>query len=489
MNHNITVAISLMVFTAILFIPWLNRPFTGHHDFVGAFNSQMARNYLRYGLVTTKLGQVTNFGEARPEEFAYHTHHPPGVPLMLALVYAIFGEQEWAARGLMAGFSLGSVWLYILLISQAAPLTIATMAALIMVTTPLFIYPSILPVYEAPALFLLLLQFYNFGRFAQTRRPKYWLIFILAVIAGDVTAWVTYFGLPILIANEFRQRKPEFLKKLLLLQIVSIGFFLLHLGHTKYLTGDWFGGGLGEIFLKRVVFQGETDSRYIYSNSNYILKVADRLKNYYGLPLLAISTIGLVRLWTSKNQKLVNTAILLTAVALTLPVIFRNYVFVHDYTLFYTSPLIGFMAALGIDQLVRRTERRNIYIIAAIGLIIVTILTTRSLWQDLRDSISWDETSLIIGRRIRQTTLPNQSVFVINPGLKEEEVNLGYYADRRITFPDSSIQTVDSIKNSDAIVIATTDQQFRPEVKQELLKSYRLETDRGVEYYYRLWAR
>ena len=77
---------------------------------------------------------------------------------MLALVYAIFGEQEWAARGLMAAFSLGSVWLYILLVSQAAPLAITATAALLMVTAPLFIYPSILPVYEAPALFLLLLQ-------------------------------------------------------------------------------------------------------------------------------------------------------------------------------------------------------------------------------------------------------------------------------------------------------------------------------------------
>ena len=252
MNRNIIAAVSFVVFTALLFIPWLNRPFTGHHDFVGAFNSQMARNYLRYGLATTKLGQVTNFGEAKPEEFAYHTHHPPGVPLMLALVYAIFGEQEWAARGLMAAFSLGSVWLYILLVSQAAPLAITATAALLMVTAPLFIYPSILPVYEAPALFLLLLQLYSFSRFTQTRLTKYWLIFIAAIIAGDVTAWVTYFGLPILIANELRRRKPEFLKKLLLLQIVSVGFFFLHLAHTKYLTGGWFGGGLGEIFLKRV---------------------------------------------------------------------------------------------------------------------------------------------------------------------------------------------------------------------------------------------
>ena len=202
--------------------------------------------------------------------------------------------------------------------------------------------------------------------------------------------------------------------------------------------------------------------------------MADRLKNYYGLPLLAVSIIGLLRLWTAKNQKFVNAAILLSAVALILPVIFRNYVFVHDYTLFYTTPLIGFMAALGIDQLV---TRRNIYGIAAVSLTLVTILATRSMWQDLRESISWDETSLIIGRRLRQTTLSNQNIFVANPGLKEEEVNLGYYADRRITF--------DSMENSDAIVIATTDRQFKPEIKQELLKSYRLETDRGVEYYYR----
>jgi|GEM_PF-6879799 len=494
MNRNIIVAISLVVFTTLLFIPWLNRPFTGHHDFVGAFNSQMARNYLRYGFVTTKLGQVTNFGQAKPEEFTYHTHHPPGVPLMLALVYAIFGEQEWVARGLMAGFSLGSVWLYILIISQAAPLAITATAGLLMVISPLFIYPSILPVYEAPALFLLLLQLYSFSRFAKTKRPKYWLIFIAAVIAGNVAAWVTYFGLPILTANELRQRKPEFLKKLLLLQIVSVGFFFLHLAHTKYLTGDWFGGGLGEVFLKRVTSQGETDSRYVYSNTKYIVKVADRLKNYYGLPLLAISIIGLLRLWTSMNQKLVNAAILLATIALILPVIFRNYVFVHDYTLFYTSPLIGFMAALGIDQLVNWTGKvtgglnsagRNIYAIAAVSLILITILATRSMWQDLKESISWDETSFIIGRKLRQTTLPNQNIFVVNPGLKEEEVNLGYYADRKITYPDSSVQSVGNMGDPDAIVIIVSDRQFKPEAKQELLKSYRIETDQGVEYYYR----
>lgn len=527
MKSALVFSIGLAILAALLMLPWIPRPFTGHHDFVGAFNSQMARNYLRYGFLATKLGQVTNFGTVAPSAFSFHTHHPPGVPLFLAFVYRLFGEHEWVARGSVAVFAVGSTVLLFLMTSDATSLLVGTIATLLMITTPIFVYPSILPVYEAPALFFMLLQIFCFKRWVSSEKRVYLTLFVVGAIVGYITAWVTYVTVPILIAERVFSRSSRGFKLLIVLFFTSILFFGLHLPHTKMLTGDWFGGGLDAIFLRRVGVSPDPNPAFGYTTRAYLEALLFRLKNFYGVPLLAISLAGIGVIFatrfaleyreprhsgviptfgrendriSSSNQKdpiaslqddmrSTRLLFLLTGVALALPVLFRNYVFVHDYLLYYSVPLMGFTAAIGITAVLRVCKTAGFIkgetttaLVTAIALVGITTFATRITWKDLWESIEWDATSPIIGGHLRRTTTSDQQILIVNQPLREEETNLQYYADRAVSFPAPGDT---GPFDPDVMVNVTSDYQFPEDYKSKILESYRLEVDQSVEYYYR----
>lgn len=461
--------------------PWINRPFTGHHDFTGAFDSQIARNYLRYGLIKTKLGQVTNFGEASPENFTYHTHHPPGVPLLLAGSYALLGEHEWVARTTVALFALGSVYLFFLLVSDATTIAIGTAATILMISFPLFIYASILPVYEAPALFLILLQFYCFSLLVKTGKKKYKFLLIASALLGYATAWATYVAAPLLLLNELRLRRKTHFKILLILILTSISFFLLHIAHTKLLTGQWGGGGLEDIFLRRTGVAKDVEPGHTFSLWTYLATVATRLKNFYGWPVLLASAMGAVVVLLNPEQRgLKNLAFLLVGTALAMPLLFPNYVFVHDYILYYFSPLFAFAATMSLSVL-----RKKKTLMIAIGLLAITnSWVLQEMWRELWTSIDWYEASPLIGARLKQTTKAEQSTLVLNALLKEQETQLEYYADRSMSFAHANAP-VQLGENPDVIVNVRSDLQLSTDSEAQLLDQYRLEVERGVEYYYK----
>lgn len=71
----------VLLISSILVFYGINKPFIGHHDWNSAWFATIARNHLRYGLLTTKLGQTLNVGEGyRRDELGFHTHHPPLLP-------------------------------------------------------------------------------------------------------------------------------------------------------------------------------------------------------------------------------------------------------------------------------------------------------------------------------------------------------------------------------------------------------------------------
>jgi hypothetical protein len=497
-NPNLTIGIGLVFLAGLLMLPWINRPFTGHHDFNGAFYSQIARNYIRYGLVKTKLGQVTSHAGTQPKKFVYHTHHPPLLPLLLAGSYSIFGEHEWVARSTVAFFSLGSVLLFFFIVSQATSSVLAVAATALLVTNPLFIYNSILPVHEPLALFFILLQIYAFNKWIQTRKRAHLVALIVGVILGNLSAWPTFYVVPLLIANELRLRRSHYLRLLFFLQLVSGLIFAFHFLHIRLLTGDWFGGGFHEAFLRRIGLTPEVDPRYVYSTGKYVSKLLTRFKNFYGVPLLLTSIGGIVVSFTKKaNSSVKGVVLVLAGLALVHPILFRNAVFVHDYLLIYTIPVISVTAALGLGSAVaflfeRYAGQRSLKVpwdtmmYVTTFLLFVNLVATSVAWIDLWKSVEWYESSLMVGSYLRQNTSQDQNIMVMNRLLKREEAQLSYYADRIIAFPPDDFSSLDDLDDPDVLVAVRTDYQFPQEIEDELLKTHRYElTDRGVEFYYR----
>lgn len=122
----------------------LDKPFWGEHDWNGVRYGNIARNYLRYGLLQTRLGQVENSGPVLPGEFEYYTRYPPLLPFLIAISYKIFGISEWSTRL----FSLRA----------------GVLAALLVLATPMVGYFGKNPSHEPLTLFFILLAFYGYIR-------------------------------------------------------------------------------------------------------------------------------------------------------------------------------------------------------------------------------------------------------------------------------------------------------------------------------------
>src|ERR1700723_52796 len=71
----------------------LNEPFTRNHE--SSASGPMvcaARNMVRYGFFACHLGYVENTDWVDPAQFTYYNHHPPLVPILLAISAKIFGD-------------------------------------------------------------------------------------------------------------------------------------------------------------------------------------------------------------------------------------------------------------------------------------------------------------------------------------------------------------------------------------------------------------
>src|SRR3989344_2554478 len=95
-SKNLPLLVSLI--SLLILLVGINRPLAGQHDWNSVFFGNAARNHVRYGLLTTKLGVVTNVGYFPQENLSYYTHHPILMPLLLAGSMRIFGITEWAIR-------------------------------------------------------------------------------------------------------------------------------------------------------------------------------------------------------------------------------------------------------------------------------------------------------------------------------------------------------------------------------------------------------
>jgi len=144
----------ILVFSCLVLLPKLTKPFVGHHDWNGVFYSNIARNYLTYGLKATQLGQVTNSGLQSSDQFNYYTHYPPLMPLLLALDFKLLGISDITARLFPLALTILS-FLTIFRMTQKLKLKpLIGLSSVLIIFTPMIGYFSHMPSQEALMVFL-----------------------------------------------------------------------------------------------------------------------------------------------------------------------------------------------------------------------------------------------------------------------------------------------------------------------------------------------
>src|SRR4030043_786761 len=91
------IIISLLIF--ILFITkGINYPFVGPNATSLNLFSLIAKNYLKFGYINTKLAPITSVIANLDDNVIYYINHPQLLPIFLSLLYKFLGEEFWIGR-------------------------------------------------------------------------------------------------------------------------------------------------------------------------------------------------------------------------------------------------------------------------------------------------------------------------------------------------------------------------------------------------------
>ena len=386
----------ILILLALILTDHLAKPFIGHHDWNGVFYSQIARNYLRFGLLETKLGQLTG-----PNSF--YTHYPPLFPLTLAAAFKVFGISDLVSRLVPVGLTIAGLLVLYRISSSWVVIAVAL--------TPMLRYFGQMPSQEPLIIFLTLLSFYFF-------RKKNRAGFYLTVILNGLSGWAGYFFYPLL----FFLNRRWALKACLLLVMT----FSLHLLHVYILTGSFSGGGIFDALLLRLGFfpmLGKTEPELAgqFTWLAYLIKEARMLTVYYTFTLLSLAALGLLFC----RDKI---TLIFLAWGLSYPLIFFNVVFVHEYFNVFFWPFL----ALSLVNLINRIKLKP----ALILIIFLAIFLERNKFYQALVKTKAFEPGYQLGLEINRLIPFGQTYTVVNSRefIESQNLFIDYYSDRQIEY-------------------------------------------------------
>ena len=393
--------IVIIIFTSLLVLTHnINKPFYGHHDWNGVFYSGIARNYLRFGLIGTKLGQMTTPG-------SFYTHYPPLFTLILAAVFKIFGLKDLVARLVPVILTIAGLLVFYKISRSRIVFALAL--------TPMLRYFGQMPSQEPLIIFLTLLSLYFF------QKKNLWGFYICVFLNG-LSGWAGYFFYPwLFFLNRRWATKAIF---------ILIGTFCLHLIHIYVLTGSFGGGGIFDALTLRaglfpLLNRVEPELAGQFTWVAYFIKEAHILTVYYTLTLLTLAAISLILF----RDKL---TLILLAWGFSYPLIFSNVVFVHEYFNVFFWPFL----ALSLANLVKKFKLKPVFLF----IICLAIFFERNKFYQALVVTNAFEPGYKLGMEINQTTEQNNLVTVYNTKdfISSQSLFIDFYSDRQIEYIETN---------------------------------------------------
>src|SRR5687768_10784716 len=172
--------------------PWIG----AHNAWGGAFYSNVARNFVRYGL-ETRLAPVVSTGLVDPSQFEVYYHHPVLSMLLTSVSFRVFGEHEWSARLAPLIFSLLTLALVFRIARRWFGNATALVAVAFMAVLPVdAYYATHLDPYGSMAIFFTVLAVASYERWVTEGSRRHFGICVAAIALGCATSWFTYLVVP-----------------------------------------------------------------------------------------------------------------------------------------------------------------------------------------------------------------------------------------------------------------------------------------------------
>lgn len=426
----------ILIFSSIILSTDLDKPFIGHHDWNGVWYSNFARNYLRYGYWQTKFGQVTNIDYTKAENFAYNTHYPPTLPILVSASFRIFGVHEWSARLVPALSSLATIAAIYVIGLKFFNLKTAVFSSAISTVLPITIYFGKMPVHEVLVLPFVLTTIILYFNFYRKVNLKNFVLLIATLTAAHLVHWSAYFMTPIFFIHYLIiSRNSQRLLFATSFITVSVVMFFLYLLYTFWLTGSPLGGGLFDIFLDRANI---TDKPQGYTTINFINQRIGLVSAYFSPFVIILSMIPILKIIKSllgrKLEQNLQLLLILGIFGASYNVLFRNAAFYHDYTVIYFWPALALAAGYGFFLILQKlTNVRFIFLLVI--LLLAAIFFSRLKFTIALLASDNFSSGVLLGKFINQNSISGEKILVLSPDFRSYfEVPTAYYADRAIDY-------------------------------------------------------
>lgn len=472
------IALLVTLISFLVFSYKITLPFAGQHDWNSVFFGSAARNHIRFGLFTTKLGVVLSREYTPGVPLTYYTHHPILMPLLLASSFFLFGVTEWAGR--LVPILSASMMIYFIfkLTDKLFSQKTAILTAFLLTFSPMLLYYSKVPIHETVVLGFLAASLWFYVKWIQDRSSRSFWWLLLGLILAQLTSWAGYYlslYFP-LHAFLFVSKKPsKFRKRLLVIFLLAPAMFAVHNLHSFWLTGSKAQTSLLDAFLFRLnltsasqVF-GFTYLNFIKLQARWIVIYFTRVMSILGLVWFGML---LKRKFSHKSITQGESIILLLFLfGFTHNAIFRNQAFIHDYTLIYALPFFAISSAVILSRLHTKLASKRYLATSAIVLILVFTATERLAYLRALFRSGDNNPGYTLGRALNKITSPNDKILVLNTEYMEfHDVFVNFYADRRISAVN---QLADfNIESTDYVAIPASHDYVSDEDKNYLYSNF-----------------
>ena len=171
-----------LVAAGVRFLTWQDQRFVA-----GRVQSAVVANYQHMGRLLREGGVGGFLSRASPLAEAGHLGHPPGYPVLLAVVSRFAGESDAAMQWLQLLADAAAAVVIFLIARELLALSIATIAGLLAALSPQFAYNSVLLLPDSLAIVPILLAVFCLAR--ACRRPRLLTICAAGALVG-LSCWL-----------------------------------------------------------------------------------------------------------------------------------------------------------------------------------------------------------------------------------------------------------------------------------------------------------
>jgi uncharacterized membrane protein len=336
----------------------IKQPWVGD-DFDGALLS-IAHNYVEYGFIETRLGQVMNYEYEpvdRDHPMHYYQHHPPLWTWLLGVTFKIAGEGEAQARLLPIVFSVVGLILLYRLMEAAYGGRVAFLAGFIYAVLPVTAFYGHHPTHEPLTTALMLAIAVLYMRWLQQPRQRNLFLLSLVYTLTMLSGWPAYLLAGLLPVHYLLINHK--VGKTWIFPLISVVVFCAHFLHSAWLQPGTFQDSLKFLFAYTgVVGREEIKQMHLdspFSAKQYFTVVGSNMVLLFSIPALVAAVFGIALLWKDVKAGKRQREAALLAIFIIQSVVWNALFWVQHFNtnnwLYYFATPVAMLGALTIDSL------------------------------------------------------------------------------------------------------------------------------------------